>query len=426
MSPGRVAAAILLCMMLSAKAAPAAPSSPVTVLLLSDIHFDPFATETVPAQCGEQEPSTTPALMDEVLREVRLVRPRFTVLTGDLVVHQMQCRFLTLHPGAPAEAYAAFAERVVAKVLDGLSEATGGRPVLVALGNHDSGCGNYRRDIHDPFLARIAPLVSRLATSDPAERKAVSRSFATTGGYWIGALPGLPNVGAAVIDTTPLSREAKDCSGASRGPDAEALAWLDTRLAQQSTAHRTAWIVGHIPPGVDVRATVAADNTGRQTIGFQQPSRLDDLMARSSALRLALFGHSHMDEWRLHAGIPLRGVPAVSPISGNLPALTVASIAQDGTMLDYRVLAPKAADARGRWRRWYAFRATYGAKAFDAAALGALEQKRLASRAFATRYRRLYSVGNPASNFLNDDDHWRLYRCATVTLQTKNREACGR
>lgn len=415
----------------------------VKALFLSDIHFDPLGDQRVatqiarlpasewdaalararhdpliPPACGSAEPSTSPALLEEALRVAGKARARFTIVSGDFVVHQLQCRYAALFPNDSPEAYDDFVARTITYIIGKIRAATRNRPVFIALGNHDSGCGNYRRDPVDKLLARIAPAVAEAASQEAAERTRIAQSFAEHGGYTVPALPGLNGVGAVIIDTSPLSRRALDCAGIARDGNGS-VDWVDKQIADLAARGNKSWLVGHIPPGIDVRATVQSDRPGEIIPFLKNDSLANLLAAHSNDIALAIFGHTHMDEWRLFADVPLKVVPAVTPSSGNRPAFMVAAVASNGELLDYRIaVAPRA--SRKPWRTEYSFRARYGVAAFDRKALQALTAERRNDaegiRPRSVAYRNFYSAGGQPGGFLQGGPAWAAYACATTSI----------
>jgi sphingomyelin phosphodiesterase acid-like 3 len=102
------------------------------------------------------------------------------------------------------------------------------------------------------------------------------------------------------------------------------------------------------------------------------------LTSHADVVKLAVFGHTHMDELHLlgsrDAGIPVKVVASVSAVSGNLPSFTVAKVAPASAMLmDYTVYEASNMTGVGTtWSKEYAFDDEYHETSFSAAALGDL------------------------------------------------------
>jgi sphingomyelin phosphodiesterase acid-like 3 len=136
--------------------------------------------------------------------------------------------------------------------------------------------------------------------------------------------------------------------------------------------------MGHIPPGVDLYSTASKLINicgGGKPIMFLGSEKLaETLAANSDIVTLALFGHTHSDEMRLLTGVPLKIVASITPVNGNHPTFTLASIdPATATLLDYTVIEasnPTGIDAA--WSKEYTYSAAYQQPAFTASALATL------------------------------------------------------
>ena len=168
---------------------PSRTAAAVPALFLSDIHLDPFhdpakfsALLTAPAAgwaailygptsptqaadfahlqetCNAKGIDTTPALLQSSLRAAHQQQPHplFVTISGDLMVHQFDCRFHTLNPSATPAEYSAFASKTVAFIALQLRQTFSHTPIYFALGNNDSGCNDYGEDPDSDFLHAAA------------------------------------------------------------------------------------------------------------------------------------------------------------------------------------------------------------------------------------------------------------------------------
>jgi len=163
-----------------------------------------------------------------------------------------------------------------------------------------------------------------------------------------------------------LSPKYSTCAG---GPDPAAaiteMAWLQEQLAQARRLGQRAWVMGHIPPGVDPYSTAAKikDICGNDAAEmFLASDKLADLLIEyAEVVRLGIFGHSHMDDMRLlepqggalHAAVEhsvaIKVVPSISPVDGNNPSFTVARVnPQSAVLEDYESLQPQTRPAPTR------------------------------------------------------------------------------
>ena len=165
----------------------------VPALFVSDIHFDPFhdpakakqlssapasqwqailsapdsasqpqAFAALQKNCGARGVDTPWALLRSSVGAMRRHAPhaQFIAVSGDLVVHGLPCRYHALLPGESHASYEAFVEKTLQFVIEQLRAAFPGVPIYVALGNNDTGCGDYHLDPDSAYLRATAQIVA--------------------------------------------------------------------------------------------------------------------------------------------------------------------------------------------------------------------------------------------------------------------------
>jgi sphingomyelin phosphodiesterase acid-like 3 len=101
----------------------------------------------------------------------------------------------------------------------------------------------------------------------------------------------------------------------------------------------------------------------------------DTLANHADVVRLAIFGHTHMDELNLlqgkGAGVPIKVVASVSPVDGNTPSFTVGKVdPASAALMDYSVYEASNTSGLGTtWAKEYSFDQTYHEASFSAKAL---------------------------------------------------------
>ncbi len=465
------------CFTLRAAAQPrAAQSAPVSALLVSDIHFEPFwdpaktpqladapiaawnALLAVPPSsdraqrfaslqqgCHARGMDTSYPLLESSLRAMHAHAPRAKLITlsGDLLSHEFSCKFAAVFPHPAPAAYQAFAEKTIQYVLAQLRGAFPGVPVFPALGNNDSACGDYQLDAHSAFLADLAP--SFVADVPAPERRAAQRDFAADGDYSASLPAPFHQTRILVLDDLFMSSRYRACSGKTDPtPAAVQIAWLRAQLAHARGNHEQLWFIAHIPPGVDPYSTVRKmpDLCGgeKPQVFLSSDSLAETLADFNDVIRLALFAHTHMDEIRLlppdqnhnqnsarPQGIAVKLVPSISPVDGNDPSFTVARVDPASAILaDYAVFA--ASNLTGvhtTWTEEYDFDRAYHEPAFTSASVARLiagfASDPSAQTPSSQSYLRHYFVGNrslPLKAF------WPQYACALSNLTANSYRAC--
>jgi sphingomyelin phosphodiesterase acid-like 3 len=430
--------------------APFQPATTAPALLLSDIHLDPFhdpakfpelraapaaawaailyapASPTQSADfahlqetCGTKGIDTPPALLQSSLRAAQQKQPHplFATVSGDLMAHQFDCRFHTLAPTATAADYSAFAAKTVAFIALQLREAFPGTPIYFALGNNDSGCKDYREDPNSAFLqADGASFSSAAATDQDAlsapNRAAILHNFSQLGDYTITLPPPIQHTRLIVMQDIFESKRYTTCSGATTDdPTTKQIVWLRSQLTAARAAHEHVWVMAHIPPGIDSYANFAKH---RDVCGGKDPEMFLASTALASTLadfpdviRLALFGHTHMDEFRAFTTptgtIPGKLVPSITPVNGNNPAFTVAEIdPSTATLKDYAVYA--ASNQTGidtKWSEEYRYSTTYHLPDLSGPSLAKLTASFVADKtgntATSKAYQKFFYVGEPGA-----------------------------
>jgi sphingomyelin phosphodiesterase acid-like 3 len=446
----------------------------VPVLLVSDIHFEPFwdaakvpqlaaapvdqwnvilSAQPSPDQqqrfaalqqaCHARGADTSFALFDSSLKAMRshAAGVRFVAMSGDLISHAFQCKYNALFPHSAPEAYTAFVEKTVDYVIEELDKSFPGVPVFVAMGNNDSDCGDYRLDAHSEFLRVTGKEITR--NFPASERSTAEESFAS-GGYYSVSLPApIENTRLLVLNDIFMSSNYVACAGKPDSGAAEAqLIWLRQQLAEARADKQKIWVMGHIPPGVDLYSTASRMVDvcgGRSPAMFLASEKLADVLAEyGDVVELAIFAHTHMDELRLlkaggqataaGKGVAVKMVPSISPIHGNHPSITLAQIdPSTAALVDYKVFA--ASNQTGvdsTWSEEYDFARSFHEAEFTSSSVSQLIAGFTADPGAKTQASRSYienfSVGY-ASPLLRLA--WQQYVCTLSNYTAESFRSCA-
>jgi len=403
----------------------------VPVVMLSDIHFDPFhdpskfeklrAAPIVQWQKILAEPGSATQLADAtklangcatrgvdtpwVLLESSLAaahahspHPLFVTVSGDLLAHAFECRFQTLAHKASAEEQSAFASKTLDYVASELRRTFPATPIYMTLGNNDSGCGDYRDSPDSDFLKRAAESFSAELES-PAAQKDLLRSFPANGDYSVALPKPIVRGRLIVLQNIFLAASHVGCDGKPDPASAAAqLEWLHSQLAAAHARKEQVWVMAHIPPGVNFYTTLSNKRdvcAGQSPVMFLKDEKLVDVLTDfASDIRLAIFAHTHMDEMRLlqtgntvakpdadaaikPAWVAAKLVPSISPINGNNPSFTLADIdPKTATMKDYRVFsADNKTGIAAKWREGYQYSVAYQSTGFTPEEVARLMEK---------------------------------------------------
>jgi sphingomyelin phosphodiesterase acid-like 3 len=451
--------------------------------MVSDIHFDPFhdpehakalaaaapdkwrallagpaspnqkeAFEALQQTCHARGVDTPYALFASSLAAMRAqaADAKFITVSGDLIAHAFTCRYAKIFPAAAPGDYEAFVVKTVSFVVSQLRAAFPGMPVYVALGNNDSGCGDYKLDAGGSFLAGAGKVVA--AALPASQRLETLKEFGAAGYYSVRMAAPMRRTRLIVVNDLPLSGKYTTCGDKKDPAPAETeIAWLNQQLTEAQTAGEKVWVMGHIPPGIDPYSTVAKF---KNVCAGQSPSEFlandkmaDELVDHAASIRLAIFAHTHMDELRLlrpqgnapqgsapqgnepgpGEDVAIKLVASISPVDGNIPSFTIAKVNPETAVLaDYQVV--EASNQTGldtSWTAEYDYAKTYHQAEFSPSALKELlagftadkDAKTDASQA----YIRNYFVGDMSREL---SPFWPEYVCALDNYGAKGFAAC--
>ncbi|MGA8940238.1 MAG: hypothetical protein WB439_13835 [Acidobacteriaceae bacterium] len=475
-------ALLLSCTPLFAATPATRTASTVPVLMLSDIHLDPFhdpakfaqlrttpvagwaailyapasPTQTadftqLQSTCGARGIDTPPALLASSLHaeHLHLSHPLFVTLSGDLLAHQFDCRFHTLAPTATPTDYSAFAAKTIAFIALQLHRTFPHSPIYFALGNNDSGCHDYREDPNSAFLQADATAFAADAIS-PANRAAILREFPQLGDDNLTLPAPIQHTRLIILQDIFESKKYAACNGdSSDAPATQQIVWLRTQLTAARAAHEHVWIMAHIPPGIDAYSTFTKHRNvcaGKAPAMFLSSDALAQTIADfPDVIRLTLFAHTHMDEFRVFraapdspspdAIIPGKLVPSITPVNGNNPAFTIAQVEpRTATLKDYTVYsADNKTGIHTTWSKEYTYSATYHLPDLSGASLAKLTNAFVADKSSTTdasqSYQQYFYVGNPGISATLKAAAmqlvWPTYACAITNTDAASFRTCA-
>lgn len=429
-----------------------------TVVVISDLHFDPFDPPALAAALAGSAPTTWQAAFASVDNQAmsrsgedtnhallvsslaafakRAADADFAIVPGDFLAHEFEdkaAKALNIAPTSPAAGEMAVKTTVF--VADLLADALAGKPAIVALGNNDSSCGDYRIEPGGSYLANTRETVRRLVGTARLEAD-FDETYAAAG-YYAARHPTVANGLIIVLNDILWSTKYRDACGTGGQAAAQAMfGWLRERLARQRAAGGRVWMVHHIPWGIDPYSTIAtpAPSCPAKVVPFLQEPYASDFPALLAeyrdVLQASFSGHTHFDDYRLLGdergtvvGVD-KVTPAISPIFGQNPGFQVFTYdRRSGAPTDFStwyLANPGDPLHKADWRFEYTFTEAYGLPAYSPAAVETLWKGTSTDGARRGTYQRLYAVGRGTL----DTGNLPAYACAIRHLDRPSFTAC--
>lgn len=419
-------------------------------LMLSDIHFDPYADPAIMEQLGAkplaacQAPSsgsfskfgsdTNYPLLKSTLDHVEATAAQnhihydYVIVTGDLLAHSFDGRYHQC-VGSDAEAYRKFVSGTVRFVDGMIAKALPGVPIFTALGNNDSDSGDYAEPSKS-FLQNVGSDWRRGWGNVPTPAKdAALASFARAGNYAV-PHPTVPSNELVILNTDLwTARNKQACSEADSDPGGQ-FQWLEGVLGQVKRTGGTATLIMHVLPGIDGM---------KSSTGLPQPFWTDlctrkligTLTDYRGVVREMYAGHIHRDDFRIFPdrdGKPLCAihiVPAVSPVYMDNPAVEIGWYdKRDGALRDFATVALDLGNPQPSWGLEYVFSRDYGRPRPDLATLEDLSRQihdGNPQSGVGEKYAQYYGAG--VSVFLTPDN-WLNYACAQTEITATGFAQC--
>ena len=429
--------------LLSSTARPLSAPANNRFLIVSDIHFNPFAdpslvADLASAPANRWEPilnrshatsysaygeDTNWPLLHSALDAMRTAEPHpaLVMVTGDLLAHGFPRAYAGAAHDSNQEHYRAFVLSTVTFIAWELRQRFPKTQIMLTPGNNDDECGDYQIEAGGPFLSDTAALAQGLA-------RGRGNSFITD---WkaLGSYSVRPrNVrGVRIISVNSVFFSNKyqavsfsaGCSPIDSTAAQSTFTWLEAALSQARQANEKVWIMFHIPPGIDGFSSMrqylrlqaggaASDSCSKAIVPMWKPewtARFEGILNDYHSTVTATFaGHDHTDDFRvLRAGEPGEAFvlidPPVSPIYGQNPAFRIVSFTGDGRLADQSTyyltnLASAGGAVAGNWTREYDFDEEWKREALDSASLKSIYDRIRSDASVRARWLSLLNVSS--------------------------------
>lgn len=438
----------------AAKYGAPAPKASGKLLIMSDIHFNPFCDpalintlnhsdytkwksifeSSADSSYGKYSEDTYYRLFKSTLRAMstRNKKPDMIIINGDFLCHEFQSKYAMYTGIQSRDSMEGFMRKTVNFVCQMLSQNFPGTAVLPVLGNNDDYCGDYNIQPSGTFLKFFASAAQTMLYrfSSPDFMKTFSK-----GGYYQASMPWDSSQVFIGINSVFFSSNYFNACNPSdtSDPGREQLQWLKQSLARCAATGKKVWLSCHIPPGINVYSSSSGSGPcEKPTVTMWKSNYNQEYLALvnqySSIIMAGMAGHTHMDDFRVlgtdsTVSSFIHITPAVSPIFGNNPAFQSISW-EPGSMrflnsITYRFNGIEA-PGKNNWNEEYNYARTYGTKSLDAQTLNGVWKKMMKDSAARTSYLKYYSVSSEMR-----PSPWKAYWCGIRWQSPQAFKACN-
>ncbi len=361
-----------------------------SVLVFSDVHFDPFADPAlVPALAAADVSQwkslfaasgqtafsaygtdTDYSLFESALDSMARTAPGadLIIFPGDALAHGFWSKYPDLTGDASEAGLESFIQKTVTFFVGEVDSRFPDATVLWTIGNNDSANGDYKSAPGDAYFSLTAPAVAAAFLRHDADRAAFLTGY-SQGGYYALEPDGPTGIKYVVLNDIYWSEKSEETAAG-----VMELAWFAGELADAARDFQKVWVVTHIPVGADAKSVAdkveagdAAAYKGLLADGFNNAFVALET-AYSATIAATFTGHTHRDEFRLvsfdaaTAPTELASVSlSISPVDGNNPGYEIyAYDTASGALLDKTTYSLDLAAPGSGWSLEYDFAAVYG------------------------------------------------------------------
>jgi len=392
------------------------------LLVLTDIHFDPFvacyknnaqpcpliqklqAAEAkewprILAAEGVEKPAyrqdTNYTLLVSALHAAALAattqKADYVLVLGDFLAHDFRHYYKRYSKDKSRSGYQRFVNKTFTFLTDEIADAFPALNVYMLVGNNDSYGNDYSSVPKGQFFHDMAQEWSGVI-KNKTNQTAFQHQF-TAGGYYAVNLNA--SMRLIMLNTVLFSNKVRGSAITQAANDE--LNWLHNELMAAKENNQHVILGMHIPEGIDVYSSLHIKLF--TLVEFWQAAfaeRFDAELQQFSAQITGIFaGHLHADWFQIRRfdnfhEIPILGTPAISPIFGNNPGFKIYSYDDHAAINDFVTYYYPLTNDDG-WKEEYRFNHTYQPKCKTCAITQGIKALK-PTGLLADVYRHFYSV----------------------------------
>jgi predicted phosphodiesterase len=350
------------------------------VLVLSDIHFTPFAEcSRFPLYCNRinslldkpitewsfgiaipnsYKSETNNYLLTKSLHglaETLKYESQFDIfITGDMLAHEFQLYYKYYRPLAKHSAVSDFEYKTLSYVLLQIHNAFPKSKIYYVLGNNDTDNGDYNLP-SEKWLFKVAGTLSNYV---PQTEQAKFTEQFKHGGYYSIVLN--DNIQIIGLNTNVFSINANDTIDKNMAN--QELIWLSAELEGLKKSERKAILLEHIPVGIDAFKT-SQGHSGQVSMLLDrkmQSEYINILEKYNNQIASIYAGHLHSEYWQRINEIPVIGTLALNLFFGNNAGVKLIDYNNsDGKINGYTTYTLTFNNNQANWQELYNFPASY-------------------------------------------------------------------
>ncbi|MEN8905975.1 MAG: metallophosphoesterase, partial [Clostridiales bacterium] len=354
---------------------------------------------------------------------------KYIIFLGDFLTHDFNNKFLKAIEGLNIDKnndlLRSFIKKTIGFISLKLSSILKDIPIYFSLGNTDSFSGDYMLEDNGIFLSSTADLLFKNFIKNKDNKSSFYNTYPKHG-YYSMMVDGLENLKVISLCSVFFSEKYKSLKNVNKknAIENEQLDWLESEFENAIINKQKLCIIGHIPPGVDVRDTIIKSEKENLKVVTEWKSNYNDrylelLNRYSDNIMFYFAGHVHMDDYRIinkndsNRSNFIKIVPSISPVFENNPAYQLISIDEENySILDIETYYINFAESEPKIKKEYSFKNKYN----QTPTIVGLESilNNIKDDGFARQlYEKFYSVESKEYIITS---HWKWYYCGIKSL----------
>lgn len=421
------------------------------VLCISDIHFDPFYDTTLvqslitsPSKdwksvfesskdksLGKFSVDANYFLVKSLMNELSKKKDEMDLIyiSGDFISHDFVDNFYKYSGDNSETAMRDFIEKTIKFLKDMFDEYIPGVPVIPALGNNDSYCGDYMLEPNGDFIKMFYECWNDRIPGD------IDYSKKAAMGYFDLYFPAGSKNRIVVLSTVYFSPKYDDKCGHSKiNPAEKQFEWLEQILAESKERGDFVNLLYHIAPGADIYSTIKKNPDCKGEVVLQWKNeytvRFSELIYDyKETVNTQIAGHIHRDDFRVFqkSGVPYSFIhlnPAVSPIYWNNPSYQILHVDLNSfTIKNAETFYLNLPEEDGVWINEYNFNIAYNENGINKNSLWNVSNRIESDINVRQRYFQYYT-SFLETGLENLEDEWKAYWCGITQLELSDYEEC--